>query len=275
MSIITKRVQTKRRSGKTNLKVKEAAIKGTTTKKSGSSSAFDLSFRMEQEFYAKRAKDSRLRGKNLESFLKLRKNELIGLLKRKGFSEEILSAFSKIKREDFMLEEARLYAYWNKAVPIGKKQTISQPTTIADMLKMLEAKKGQKVMEVGSGSGYVLALLAELVGNQKNVVGTEIIKELHEKARENLNKSGYSNVQIHNLNAVEKGLNGEEFDRIIVSCAAKSYPSEIAKLLKEGGRLVIPIGDEEGQALYLFEKKKGRLAEITRTYPIYSFVPMK
>lgn len=274
---------TTKRFGRNRTTPGEAAIKKTTIKKSKPVSAFDLSFEEEREFYAKRAEDKKLtKERELKEFLELRRRELLGLLQREGFSKEILNAFSKVKREDFMMEDAKLYTYLNKASPIGKGQTISQPTTIADMLKMLEVKKGHKVMEVGSGSGYVLALLAELVGSQKNVVGTEIIKELSETARKNLNKSGYREVQIHNLNAIKEELETEkQFDRIIVSCAAKAPPFELAKLLKEGGRLVIPIGDEEGQALYLFEKrtgrvdKKGRLFEITRTYPAYSFVPMK
>src|SRR3989344_1119970 len=114
------------------------------------------------------------------------KLQLLQSLKKKNFPEEVVEAFSEVKREDFISEDLTEKAYEDTALPIGQGQTISQPYTIAIMLSELNLKKGQKVLEIGSGSGYVLALLSELVGKSGKVFGIEIIKELAEKSKKHL-----------------------------------------------------------------------------------------
>src|SRR3989344_6374615 len=98
--------------------------------------------------------------------------------KEKLFSKEILSAFEKVKRENFVPENMKDRAYEDTALPIGFKQAISQPYTIATMFSLLKIKKGQKILEIGSGCGYVLALLSEIVGRKGKVFGIEIVPEL-------------------------------------------------------------------------------------------------
>ena len=108
----------------------------------------------------------------------MNKQELLKRLKAFGFSKQILDAFSKVKREDFVFEKLEKETYEDTPLPIGHGQTISQPYTIAVMLSEIELKKGQKVLEVGSGSGYVLALISEIVREKGKVFGIEIISEL-------------------------------------------------------------------------------------------------
>ena len=110
-----------------------------------------------------------------------KKEILIQSLKKKGFSEHILKAFSAVERGDFMLNEIKDYAYEDNAFPIGFQQTISQPYTIAAMLELLQLKKNLKVLEIGSGSGYVLSLISNITGGKGKVYGIERIKELADK----------------------------------------------------------------------------------------------
>jgi len=106
------------------------------------------------------------------------KSQLIESLKMRGFSKEIISSFEKVRREDFVPEDMKKIAYEDTSLPIGEGQTISQPYTIAVMLSLLDLKKGQKILEIGSGCGYVLALVSELIGKGEKVYGIEIIKSL-------------------------------------------------------------------------------------------------
>ena len=130
--------------------------------------------------------------------LELQKQILIESLRQRGFSEKILESFSKVKRENFIPKEEKKYSYEDTALPLGSGQTISQPYTIAMMLSLLELKKAQKVLEIGSGCGYVLALLSHIVGEKGKVFGIEIIKELAERSKKNLKE--YGNVKIYNRN---------------------------------------------------------------------------
>ena len=126
------------------------------------------------------------------------KQILLKSLKQKGFSDVILESFSKVKRENFISKDLREQAYEDTALSIGNNQTISQPYTIAMMLSLLELKENQKVLEIGSGCGYVLALLSEIVGKKGKVFGIDIVENLFEKSKENLKK--YGNVKIYNRN---------------------------------------------------------------------------
>ncbi len=199
------------------------------------------------------------------------KNLLLQGLKQKGFSDEILNAFSKVKREDFIPEKLRGSAYEDNALPIGKGQTISQPYTIATMLSLLNLKKNQRVLEVGSGCGYVLALLSEIVGKNGMVFGIEIIRELAEISVKNL--SGCKNVDVYNKNGNFGLKEKAPFDRILISAQSEKIPEKLAEQLKEKGIIVAPIGNKFNQSLVSFQKINGRI-KIIGNFPGFIFVPL-
>ena len=180
------------------------------------------------------------------------KLQLLQSLKQQGFSEKILYAFTKVPRENFVPQKIKINAYEDTALPIGKGQTISQPYTIAEMLEMLELKKSQKVLEIGSGCGYVLALLSEIVGDKGEVYGIEIIKELAEKSKQNL--KDYQNIKVYNKNGAEGLKEFSPFDRILISAACTEIPKLLIQQLKNNGILVAPIGYRDSQTLTAIQK---------------------
>ncbi len=180
----------------------------------------------------------------------------------------IINAFRKVKREEFVLPQYKDYAYVNEPLPIMAGQTISQPLTVAGMTEALQPQKGQKILEVGAGSGYQAAILAEIVGKKGKIITTEIISELAVFAKNNLKRCGYENVFV----IVWDGSLGYEkeapYDGIIVTASAPKIPQPLIDQLKKGGRLVIPVGDE----LYVIEKN----AHIKKTFlGFYAFVPLR
>lgn len=199
----------------------------------------------------------------------MNKQQLLQSLRKQGISEEILIAFSKVKREDFVDKEFKEQAYEDDALPIGYGQTISQPYTIALMLSNLELKKGQKVLEVGSGSGYVLALLAEIVGEQGEVFGIERIKELAQNSKQNL--KGYGHVKIYSGNGADGLPDYAGFDRILISAGCREMPEELFSQLKEMGIIVLPLGPYSEKALVVIQKINGRQNVIDRK-PGFMFV---
>ena len=200
-----------------------------------------------------------------------KKQLLLKSLDEKGFSKEILNAFSKVKREDFVPENLKSRSYEDIPLPLGFQQTISQPYTIATMLSLLELKRDLKILEVGSGCGYVLALLSNIVGKNGKVFGIEIIKELAEKSKENL--KSYKNVEIKIGNG-RLGLPEESpFNRILISAGYKEIPKPLISQLKEKGIIVAPIGNSYGQDLIAYQKIKHKL-KIKRKIPGFIFVPL-
>ena len=175
---------------------------------------------------------------------------------------------SKIPRENFIPSELKKHAYEDTALPIGEGQTISQPYTIAIMLSLLELKRGQKVLEIGSGCGYVLALISKIT--QGKVFGIEIIKELVEKSKESLKE--YKNVKIYNRDGSEGIPEESPFDRIIISAAGKEIPKKLISQLKNNGIIVAPIGSRYEQSLIAFKKIKNKLT-IEKEIPGFVFVP--
>ncbi|MEM4663093.1 MAG: protein-L-isoaspartate(D-aspartate) O-methyltransferase [Candidatus Diapherotrites archaeon] len=190
------------------------------------------------------------------------RKKLIDLMVESGClkSEDIINAFLKVKREEFFLPDLKDASYVDSAFPIGYGQTISQPSTIAIMLELLMPMKGQKVLEIGSGSGYVLALLSEIVGKDGKIIGVERVAELANRAKHTLAKLGYNNVKII-ISDGSKGLPQEApFDRILVSAACSSIPEHLIKQLAVSGRLVAPVGSRFSQQLQVVEKnKKGNI----------------
>ena len=194
----------------------------------------------------------------------MRKQELIDLL-RKRFSEKIVLAFEKIRREDFVSAEYRKLAYENEPLPIGFEQTISQPYTIAFMLELLDLKDKMKILEVGSGSGYVLALINEISKNS-GIFGIERIKKLCDNSRGFL--KDYGNIEVIYGDGKE-GLSKEApFDRILVSASSESFPEKLFEQLKENGRIVCVVGN----SIIVADKIKGK--KKTKEHYGFSFVPL-
>jgi len=164
------------------------------------------------------------------------KKTLIRSLKAQKFPDNIIKAFEKVKRENFIPKPLKERAYEDIPLHIGYSQTISQPYTIAFMLTLLELRNKQKILEIGSGSGYVLALINEISKNSE-IYGVERIKNLFEQSKKVLPK----NITIINKNGA-KGLKEKAlFDRILVSAAFEEVPNHLVRQLKVGGILVAPV----------------------------------
>ncbi len=183
-------------------------------------------------------------------------------------TEIIIDAFRHIDRIDFVPDPTVSDIYADYPLPLGFQQTISQPTTVAMMFEMLSPEKGEKILDIGSGSGWTTALLSYIAGETGSVTGVERIYSLAGFGRKNLKKYKFKNTEIlHTGKGL--GLPGEKFNRILVSASADEFPSELAQQLKTGGRLVIPVLN----SIYeIYKKKNGELVE-TRHYG-FTFVPL-
>jgi protein-L-isoaspartate(D-aspartate) O-methyltransferase len=191
-------------------------------------------------------------------------------LKKRGVeSQQVLDAFARVPRHLFVPEEYRTMAYADRALPIGKGQTISQPYIVAYMTEALGLKSTDRVLEVGTGSGYQAAILAEICDT---VYSIEIIESLGKKAGKLLKEIGYANIILK----IGDGYLGWQahapFDAIIVTCAPTQIPEPLKDQLTEGGRMIIPVGELYVQELILLEKKNDRLKK-TKVLPVM-FVPM-
>lgn len=192
----------------------------------------------------------------------MNKQDLLKELKGESFSNKIIKAFSKIKREKFISKELTQYAYLNQPLPIASGATISQPYTIAFMLDLLELDNNQKILEVGSGSGYVLALMNELSRNSQ-IYGIEIIESLVIKSKKLLPK--ISIIQGDGSKGLPKKA---PFDRILVSASADKIPEHLFKQLKNNGILVIPVRNS------IYQIKKINNKTHTKEFPGFIFVPL-
>ena len=191
-------------------------------------------------------------------------------LKSRGIkNERLLAAMAKVPREEFVPLDARAGSYEDGPLPIGYGQTISQPYIVAFMTEQLRPKPTDRVLEIGSGSGYQAAILAELMAE---VYTVEIVEPLAKTAEATLQRLGYKNVHIRVGDGYEGWPEEAPFDAIIVTCAPDKVPQPLVDQLKDGGRIVIPVGERFAQQLYLLEKKNGQLKE-SATLPV-RFVPM-
>ena len=197
------------------------------------------------------------------------KGQLIALLKHEGFHERIISAFERVKREDFVLDNFKKLAYENISLPISHDQTMSQPSTIAVSLALLKLKENHKVLEVGSGCGYTLALMSEIVGEKGVVYGVELVTDLAYDSLNNL--TGYKNVNVYNQNGKVKIPEAPSFDRILVSAAVPEVPREILEQLKDDGIVVAPIGSRDMQTLTSI-RRNGDEFVIEKELPGFIFV---
>ncbi|HON21727.1 MAG TPA: protein-L-isoaspartate O-methyltransferase [Candidatus Paceibacterota bacterium] len=201
-------------------------------------------------------------------------DKLIEDLIKDGFlqSPRVIEAFRKIDRSNFVIEYLKNDAYINSPLAIGFGQTISQPLTVAFMLEKLDVQPGHKVLDVGSGSGWTTALLAEIVGEKGKVYGIEIIPEIYEFGKANVMRYSFINkgiVEMYCGNGLEGLEEAAPFDRIMCSAAVKEIPQAFKEQLKIGGKMILPMN----HSLWLITKKSENEFD-SEEYPGFIFVPV-
>ena len=185
------------------------------------------------------------------------KRRLMERLRSEVPDDRVIEAMERVPREMFVPHECRHLAYEDVPAPIGEGQTISQPLIVALMLRALDLRRSDRVLEIGSGSGYQTAIMAELA---REVIGVERIGSLADSARERLASLGYANVEIVYAERRLGWPRGAPYDAIIVAAGAPKLPHELMEQMAVGGRLVIPVGSMESQDLM----------KVTRTADAYS-----
>jgi protein-L-isoaspartate(D-aspartate) O-methyltransferase len=185
------------------------------------------------------------------------RQEMLGQLVERGIkSTRVLAAMDRVPRERFVPADVAHLAYADRAVPIGQSQTISQPYIVALMTAALQLVGVERVLEIGTGSGYQTAILAELAAS---VVSIERHAELSRRAEAALSQCGYTNVRLVTGDGTLGWPEGAPYDRIVVTAAAAHIPPALEEQLAEGGILVIPLGDSHGQVLQAVHKAGGQL----------------
>ena len=183
--------------------------------------------------------------------------------------KRVIESMMKTPRHEFMPKNVRHLAHIDAGVPIGEQQTISSPFIVAYMTESLEPRETDKVLEIGTGSGYQAAVLSPLV---KEVYSIEIVEKLGKQARKTLDRLKYKNV----FTKIGDGFKGWKekapFDKIIVTCSPEKIPKPLVDQLKEGGLIVVPVGERHQQTLYLMRKKEGKLVREALRPTL--FVPM-
>jgi len=191
-------------------------------------------------------------------------------LRLRGVTDErVLQAMGRVPRHEFAPERFRDQAYEDHPLPISEGQTISQPYIVALMLEALVLSPEDRVLEVGTGSGYVTALLAELV---EQVISIERHASLADQARELLAALGYGNVRVIAGDGSRGVGEFAPYDAIIVSAAAPRLPQELVGQLAESGRMIIPVGEGDSQQLLLISRENGEI--VTRYRELCRFVPL-
>jgi len=189
---------------------------------------------------------------------------------RRGISDPaVLKAMAAVPRHEFVPEELQPYAYDDRPLPIGYAQTISQPYVVAFMTEKLQPKSSDRVLEIGTGSGYQAAVLS-LLANE--VYSIEIVEPLARRAASDLARLGYDNVKLRYGDGYKGWPEAAPFDAIIVTCAPDHVPKPLIDQLRDGGRMIIPVGERGDQMLYLL-KKHGSTLQREAVLPV-RFVPM-
>jgi protein-L-isoaspartate(D-aspartate) O-methyltransferase len=198
---------------------------------------------------------------------------LIRTLRNKGITDErVLEAFKKVPRHEFVDGAMYAQAYDDNALPIGKGQTISQPYIVALMTQLLELKPpraNEKILEIGTGSGFQAAILAQFT---KRIYTIERHAELGEIARKRLRAMGFENIVFKVGDGTRGWVQHSPFDKIIVTAGAPAIPDVLCAQLAEGGRMIIPVGARDVQSLQTFEKKNGALIKLSELSVV--FVPL-
>lgn len=191
-------------------------------------------------------------------------------LRREGMTDpRVLQAMSRVPRDLFVPPECRSHAWHNIPLPIGQGQTISQPLVVGLMTQALELQGTESVLEVGTGSGYQCAILAEM---SRKVVSIERLESLATSARHRLARLGYGNIQVIVGDGTLGYPEGAPYDAIIVTAATPRAPQPLLDQLADGGRLIVPTGSHSSQELILYTNREGRLA--ARRLGAVRFVPL-
>lgn len=191
-------------------------------------------------------------------------------IEREGVTNpRVLASMRQVPRHEFVLPADRKEAYYDMAIAIGHKQTISPPFIVAYMTEVIDPQPEDKVLEIGTGSGYQAAVLSNLA---KEVYTIEIVEQLSKTATERLHRLKYANVTTKYGDGYLGWPEHAPFDKIIVTCSPENVPQPLIDQLKEGGRLLIPLGERYQQVFHQFEKKDGKLEEKTLISTL--FVPM-
>jgi protein-L-isoaspartate(D-aspartate) O-methyltransferase len=200
----------------------------------------------------------------------LRKKMVDEQLEQRGItSGKVLDAMRKVERHRFVPNEFRNQAYEDYPLPIGAGQTISQPYIVAFMTEALDIKATERILEIGTGSGYQAAILGELC---REVYTIEIVPSLAKKSESLLQSLGYKHVNVKMGDGYLGWPEQAPFDVIIVTCSPSHVPQTLQSQLKEGGRMIIPVGERYAQELVLLKKKNGKLTRHSRMQVL--FVPM-
>lgn len=181
-----------------------------------------------------------------------------------------LCALRTVPRHEFVPPEYIRFAYGDSPLPIGLEQTISQPYIVACMTELIKPRKGQRVLEIGTGSGYQAAVLAEIVDT---VYSVEILKDLVESAQERLKNLGYRNIHMRCGDGYLGWKEHAPFDAILVTAASEKVPSPLIEQLKDGGILVIPVGSARSVQSLMVVTKHGDEIEMKKVLPV-RFVPL-
>lgn len=201
-------------------------------------------------------------------------SRLVNELIRTGYlkSDPVIDAFAAISRVEFVPDDLVGAADMNIPLPIGHGQTISQPLTVAFMLELLDPCKGNRILDVGSGSGWTTALLSHIVGKSGHVTAVEIIKDLCKQGEKNVEKFGFVSDGISSFHCADasKGYAPDApYDRILVSAACENVPESLKTQLKVGGKMVIPV---HSSIWYLEKREDGTFQE--EKFGGFSFVPL-
>jgi protein-L-isoaspartate(D-aspartate) O-methyltransferase len=208
-----------------------------------------------------------------EDWARLRQRMVAEQLRSRDIdNKRVLAAMAKVPRHDFVPPAKRALAYSDGPLPIGHEQTISQPYIVALMTQLIDPKPGQRVLEVGTGSGYQAAVLAELV---QDVYSVELIPELAQSAAKRLKDLGYKNVQVRAGDGYKGWPEVAPFDAVVVTCGARHVPEPLLEQLKPGGKMVIPVGASSDRQTLLLITKTATGAVQTREIAPVRFVPLR
>lgn len=205
-----------------------------------------------------------------EHFAAARQRMVVHQLRSRGIHDErVLAAMAGVPREEFVPADVKASAYADGALPIGEGQTISQPVVVAFMAEAMKISPGDKVLEIGTGSGYGAAILSQLAAEVHTV---ERIPALADSAAQTLKRLGFTNVHVHLSDGTLGLVSQAPFDAISVTAAAREVPQPLLDQLADGGRLVIPVGSLHGQEMQRITRRGDRYG--TEDFGGYAFVPL-